>query len=326
MSSREFLFVLGIVLLALSVSACSGTTKSKGAVAQRDAQGSPGDSGLEVGSTDSSTEDDPCSQMFSNLYVEVDSISEGNFVVRKLHKSVRDRQTGEQAPVTYATLTSQGRTVAVFDGVSYGLVGNATDFGFADLLGGQSRQLVVSLTVPRGGRHWIVDLSGDGTVVFDTNDWDLDDEDGCIHDFDDDGIKEISLSITAFRLFRGMAPAESPLPSVVFKYQPVSRKFMPDVDFFARGLNGIEDDVAAIDPDEDPDTETPGQYLAQRLDILLRYIYAGREADGWAFFDAAYKPTNGEELKQQIKRKLNSEPVYRYVYGMPALPRPPIQN
>jgi hypothetical protein len=324
MASREFPFVLGIVLLAFSLGACSESAKSKAAASQNRAA-NPNDSSLEVDQTDSTTEDDPCSQMFSNLFVKVDTISDGNFVVTKLHKSVRDNQTGQQMPVTYATLTSQGRTVAVFDGVYYPL-GNSVQFGFADLLGNQSKQLVVSMTVPRGGRHWIVDLSGEGAAVFDSHDWSLGNEDVCVHDYDNDGIKEIQLSITSFWGFGSMSMADSPLPPVVFKYQSVAKKFMPDVEMFARGLNGIEDDAAAIDPDEDPETETPGQYLAPRLDILLRYIYAGKEADGWAFFDAAYKPTNGEELKQQIRRTLNSEPVYRYVYGMPALPRPTIQN
>jgi len=316
--------LLGIVLLAFSLSACSGSAKTKGAASQNRAANS-NDSSLEVDQTGSSTEDDPCSQMFSNLFVKLDTISDGNFVVTKMHKSVRDNQTGQQMPVTYATLTSQGKTVGVFEGVYYPL-GNSTYFGFADLLGAQSKQLIVSETVPRGGRHWIVDLSGEGTVVFDSYDWGLGNEDVCIHDYDDDGVKEIQLAITAFWGFGSMSMADSPMPPVVFKYQPVARKFMPDVEMFARGLNGIDDDVAAIDPDEDSDTETPGQYLAPRLDILLRYVYAGKEADGWAFFDAAYKPTNGEELKQQIKRKLTGEPVYRHVYGMPALPRPPIQN
>lgn len=325
MSPSKSCLLIALVLLIFDVSACSHSAKSKGAPAQSGAQGSPGDSGIEVGSTDSSTEDDPCAQMFSNLFVKVDSISDGNFVVTKLRKSVRDNQTGQQMPVTYATLTAQGRTVAVFDGVYYPL-GNSMQFGFADLLGGQSKQLVVSMTIPRGGRNWIVDLSGEGTVVFDSNDWGLSDEDVCVHDYDDDGIKEISCAIRYFWGFGSMSMADSPMPEVVLKYQPVTRKFMPDVELFARGLNGIEEDVAAINPDEDPETETPGQYLAPRLDILLRYIYAGREADGWAFFDAVYKTSNGEELKQQIKRKLNSEPVYRYVYGMPPLPKPTIQH
>ena len=323
MSSREFPLLVAVALLALSSSACSGA-KSRGATQNR-AQSNPTDSSLEVDQTDTTTEDDPCAQMFSNLFVKVDTISDGNFTVTKLHKSVRDSQSGLQMPVTYATLTSQGRTVAVFDGV-YSPVGNFIQFGFADLLGGQSKQLIVSQTIPRHGRNWIVDLSGDGTVVFDSDDWGLSDEDVCIHDYDDDGIKEITCAIKYFWGFGSMSMADSPMPGVVFKYQPVAKTFTPDVEMFSRGLNGIEDDVAAIDPDEDPDTETPGQYLAPRLDILLRYIYAGREANGWDFFDAAYKPANGEELKQQIKRKLNSEPVYRYVYGMPALPRPPIQN
>src|SRR5207253_1325174 len=125
--------------------------------------------------------------------------------------------------------------VATFDGVYYPL-GNTAEFGFASLLGGEAKQLVISETVPRGGRHWVVDVSSAGAFLFDSNDWEVGREEVCVHDFDGDGIAELFMPITAFWGFGTMSMADSPMPGVVFKYDVKSRKFMPDKSAFARGL------------------------------------------------------------------------------------------
>jgi hypothetical protein len=58
--------------------------------------------------------------------------------------------------------------------------------------------------------------------------------------------------------------------------------------------------------------------LAVRLEIFLRYVYAGRESDGWSFFDKTYNLTDKQKV---IKRILEREPVYRFIYGMQPLSR-----
>jgi hypothetical protein len=276
---------------------------------------------IEVSPADATaSDDDPCSEMFSNLFVAVDSISYNGYEVVRLHKTIYDKATRADIPVSYAILRSGGRTIATFEGVYFG-AGNETDFGFASLLGGETKQLIVSQTVPRGGRHWIVDISSDGATLFDSYDWDLGREEVCVHDFDGDGVEEISLAITSFWGFWHMSMSESPLPSVVFKYEPNRRKYMPDKSEFLRGLTDIDEDVRKIDPNENPREGSKGPYLATRLDIFLRYVYAGRETDGWSFFDKTYNLKDKQEMKREIKHILNTEPVYRFVYGMQPMKR-----
>jgi hypothetical protein len=253
--------------------------------------------------------------MFSNFFVEADAVSYGGYEVVRLQKTVRDPHYNADIPITYAILKSEGRTIATFEGVYFG-DGNQTGFGFASVLGGDTRQLLVSQTIPRDGRHWIVDLSSNATTVFDCRDWGLGGEDVCIHDFDDDGVKEISLAITKFWGFGPMSMAESPLPGVVFRYDPNVHRYLPDKNAFARGLMNIDDDVQAADADENPSEGSKGVYLAVRLDILLRYVYAGSENDGWSFFEKTYNMADKEDVKREIKRILNAEPVYRFIYGM----------
>jgi hypothetical protein len=260
--------------------------------------------------------------MFSNLFVAVDSISYNGYEIVRLNKTVRDKEQGRDILMTSAILKSGGRTVATFGGVYDFLGENTTGFGLAPLLGNDTKQLVISETVRRGGRHWIVDISSDGATLFDSNEWEGGNEEVCIHDFDGDGVEEISLAITSFWGFWHMAMAESPLPSVVFKYEPNRRKYMPDKSAFVRGLTHIDEDVRTIDPDEDPREGLKGPYLATRLDILLRYVYAGRESDGWSFFDKTYNLKDKQDVKREIKHILNTEPVYRFVYGMRPIKRP----
>lgn len=311
--------VLAIAALMLIGGACARQARPK-SEASKNAAGSS-DPTIEVSSADNdSSSDDPCSEMFSNFFVKVDSIAYSEYEVVRLHKTVQDK-SNSVIPVSYGVLKSHGKTLATFDGVIYGPE-NATDFGFASLLGGETKQLLVSLTAPKSGRHWIVDLSSNAVTVFDSKDWDLDSEDVCIHDFDGDGVEEISLAITKFWGFGSMAVSESPLPSVVLKYEPGIRKYLPDKPALARGLENIDQDVQAIDPKEKPQGASKGPYLATRLDIFLRYIYAGRDRDGWSFFEKTYNLDDKKEIEQKLKATLDQEPVYNFIYLRNVKPKP----
>lgn len=306
----------GVALfLILSVVACSQRPRPASQASEKNAANRSADAVIEVAAADvTAASNDPCAEMFSTFFVEVDSISYNGYEVVRLHKTVHDKETGAEIPVTYVILKSSGRTIATFEGVYFG-AGNGTDFGFASLLGGETKQLLVSQTTPRNGRHWIVDLSQNAITIFDSKEWDLGREDICIHDFDNDGVQEVSLTITCFWGFGAMSMAESPMPGVVFKYDANDRRYVPDRSAFARGLSGIEEDVQKINPDEVPREGLKGPYLATRLDIFLRYVYAGRENDGWTFFDRTYNLTDKEQIEREIKRILNKEPVYRFIYG-----------
>jgi hypothetical protein len=309
-------------LLSLSAASCSLPSRSPASGSEQGAANRSANPVIEGQSADAATDwDDPCSEMFSNFFVKSDSLSFRHYKVVRLQKTVRDNEYNDDISVTYATLKTGGRTVATFDGVYFGL-GNSTDFGLASVLSGNTTQLLVSQTVPRGGRHWIVDLSSDGLTVFDSNMWNLSGEDVCIHDFDDDGVAESSMAISSFWGFGAMSMAESPMTGVVLKYDATVRKYVPDKQSFADGLTNIDEDVKKIDPDERLSNGLKGPYLAVRLDIILRYVYAGRLSDAWSFFDRAYNLEDKQEMKLEIKRILESEPVYRFIYGLqPVKPR-----
>lgn len=310
---RTAILLAAGLLLALSAVACSWPSQRSSRGSDQNSSNAPANPLID--GSPAGDPDDTCAEMFSSFFSGLESVSFGVFEVVRLQKTVRDPEYHADILVTYAALKSGGGTIATFDGL-YSGSGNRTEFGLASVLGGDTQQLLVSQTIRRDGRHWIVDLTSNIVTLFDSDTWEMGGEDVCIHDFDDDGVSEISMAITRFWGFDSMSMEESPLPGVVFKYDEAARKYLPDKLAFASGLTRIEEDVAAIDPNEDPEDNSKGSYRAVRLDILLRYIYAGRESEAWSFFDETYNLADKDKIKHEIKHILEFEPVYRFVYGL----------
>lgn len=253
----------------------------------------------------------------SNVFVGEDSLSYNTFEVIKLTKKVtleyppEMKLTPEVVEVSYAVLKKKGKVLAKFDGVYFG-AGNATDFGLFSFLGGGTKQLAVSQTIPRGGRHWVADLASDGRIIFDSADYGVGREEFSVIDLDKDGIYEISLPITEFYMFENMAMSETPLPEIVFKYEKKARKYLPaNLEFQAYSLRNIEEDLKRLDSNDGR------EYLSKRLDIVLRYVYAGKEDQAWSFFEKEYQRPDKEEMKSKIMAVLRDEGVYKHIYRPP---------
>ena len=99
-----------------------------------------------------------------------DALSYGGYDLVKLLKKVKLEETPSLTEVSFAVLKRKGKVLATFDGV-YSGVGNATDFGLFSFLNGEAKQIFVSQTIPSGGRHWVVNLSPDFHVIYDSGDW-----------------------------------------------------------------------------------------------------------------------------------------------------------
>jgi hypothetical protein len=252
-----------------------------------------------------SAEEEPT--QVNSVFVEGDSLSYNGYDVVKLKKRVKLEQTAGLTEVSYALLKKKGKVLAKFDGVYFG-VGNATDFGLFSFLGGEAKQLVVSQTIPRGGRHWVVNLSPDFRVVYDSGDYRVGREDLGVLDIDKDGRFEILQEVTAFYGFDHFSSAETPLPLVIFKYDEKVAKYLPASHLFQEyALKGIKSTIATLSSDE-------SWYLSRRLDIALQYVFAGKEEEAWTFFDREYKRPDKEEVKSQVKAVLREHPVYRFIY------------
>lgn len=264
----------------------------------------------------SPTPDKEYPKQLDDIFVGEDRLSYDGYDVLRLKKKVKYEYPNEKGEtesdlieVSYAVLKRRNHTLATFEGVYFG-AGNVTDFGLFQLLGGASKQLIVSQTIPRGGRHWVASLSPDFHVVFDSGDYGVGRAEFSVIDINKDGTYEISLPVTAFYEMQDkMYIAEIPLAEIIFKYDAKAKKYFPANSLFQDyALRGIESDIKTLSPNAE------SNYLSKRLDIFLRYVYAEKENEAWTFFDREYGLPDKEEMKSRIRGVLKDEAVYRYIH------------
>jgi len=193
---------------------------------------------------------------------------------------------------------------------------NATDIGLFPLSGSKTKQLIISQTVPRGGRHWIVELTANPKVIFDSGDYEVGGEELWAVDLDGDSVYEIWLFVTSFYgEFDQLSVASTPLPTVVFRYDRQAGRYLPaNRRYRDYLLKGIEAEISALPTEISPLRTAAGElYLARRLDVLLRFLYAGKEKEGWEFFNKAYTLPDAGKIKARVREVLQEAPAYKFI-------------
>lgn len=227
------------------------------------------------------------------------------YEVRTITKTVMDEYIDRPVDVSYVVVKRNGKSIAKFDGISHPL-GNSAEFGLCDLIGDDSKQLVIALTRSRGGRHVVISLHPKFRVLFDSFDYGVGREldDSSVIDIDKDGVFEISLPKVSFYGIEGLqSVSETPLTEIVFKYDAKRMKYLP--------ANHLFVDYALKGWDADKEKET---YQHHRFNYLLDCVFAGKEKEGWASFDEHYPSADKEIMRSRIKAILKNDPVYNYIY------------
>jgi hypothetical protein len=253
-----------------------------------------------------------------DIFTDDEELTYRGYTVRKRSKRVRLDVPPETEPIwgegDYVVLERAGKVVANFDAGMYTPMGNATSFGLFPLLGGGEKQLIVSQDISRGGNQWIVSLSPRARVIYDGDEYKAGREgnDMGIVDLDRDGVYEITQPVTRFYGFMGwkLAPARTPLPTVIFKYDQKAQTYLPANALFRDYL--LKDVAAARERLTGPDDHI--NHLADVLNIVLGYIFAGDEEGAWAFYEGAYNLPDKAEVKKEIEAELKDDPVYRFMY------------
>jgi hypothetical protein len=238
-----------------------------------------------------------------------EELTYNGYRVRKLHG--REKIEGQLWEGSYVVIERAGKVLMKLDAGLYTPMGNAVSFGLYPLLGGEAKQLIVSQDIFRGGQQWIVSLSERPRAIYDGAEFGAGREgaDMGIVDLDGDGVYEITQPLTAFYGFESLPPGWTPLPIVIFKYDGGARKYLPANALFQDYLLGdVEDAKARI---SGPDDRL--RHLADVLRVVLSYVFAGREPEGWVFYEEAYRLPDKADMKRKIKAELGDIPVYRFM-------------
>ncbi len=237
---------------------------------------------------------------------------------------VVERVEQKQEGFWFATLKKGEKVLASFE--EGGEQDYWTNFGLANFLGGDSKQLIVEQY--SGGAHccysyWVYDLSATARPVFASGKYGTGNSLVPL-DVDGDGLFELRHSVMTFDYFH-TSHASSVFPEALFaydkrsgEYRPANRRFQDYI------LRDIKDDfkefetVKAAGRDEEGEDIYAEKYFSAVLQVTLKYIYAGKPDEGWAFFDKQYRTHQGiskEKMKAEITEQLAGEPVYAYIYS-----------
>src|SRR5262245_45726269 len=252
--------------------------------------------------TPTSTEStQPKEILMSDIFTKEKSLSYNRFNIATIAKS-------KPIEFSYAVIKKNGRVLAKFESFHDGLM-NATDIGLFPLLGGKTKQLIISQTLPRTGRHWIVELAANPKVLFDSGDYEVGREEVWTVDLDGDGVYEIWLYVTTFYgEFDQLAAMATPLPIMRFRYAKRARRYLPaNHSYRDYLLKDIDTNISNLP------TVVGERYLASRLNVLLRLLYAGKEKEGWEFFDKAYTLPDADRIKAKVKAVLQEAPAYKFI-------------
>lgn len=254
-----------------------------------------------------------CAQTLDKIFTKEDTLLYRGYEVTRCYDS--------QDNVWFATLKKEEKVLATFK-TGYDKK-KWTNFGLFPFLGGNAKQLIIEQF--SGGAHccwsyWILNLLSHFEVLYDSQEYPVGYEVRPL-DLDKDGVFEFTQGILTFDYFDRLCHALSPIPTVVFKYEEKRNKYFPANHIFSQYLlNGIEEDIRKVREFNEKTNFTTyndagGDYLSRVLQVVLRYVYAGKEKQAWLFYDKEYHLPDKEEMKSKIGKKLENCLVHRWIYG-----------
>lgn len=303
--------IIILLVISLSGTACQNHFVSSQSVQNNQAQNNK----TTVNSSTSENTQIDDFEFFPNFYSKDNSITHNGFTAKKVLVNKKYDNDSPIAEIYDVILQRNGEKLLTFEGGYYPL-GNEMGFGLLSFLGNNEKQLIISDISYKSGRNWIVNLSQNPRILFDSEEYDGFREFIDIEDYDKDGTYEISLQKYETCGFDSLATIETPQVSVIFKYDKRENKFLPANHLYQDLIkNRIKKEISEM--------RNAGKNLEFRnvMEIFLEFIYAGMEKESWDFFDKNYletqtiqnsnfngiqENTNPIEIKEKARKKIEN--------------------
>jgi hypothetical protein len=249
------------------------------------------------------------------VFTEANRLSYRGYVIEKA------QDKGEES--WSATLRKGNKELAKFGN---GWNKEWTNFGLFPFISQEPKQLVVEQY--SGGAHccysyWVYDFSGHAErLLFDNGKYGTGNQLFPV-DLDADGAFELKHSVMAFDYFH-MSHASSVFPQAIYAYDKKSGEYRPaNRRFSTYALEGIETDIKELEKikaeaEADRDDIYTERHFSAVLQVTLKYIYAGKQDEGWSFYSREYRTHEGiskAKMRAEIEDTLREEPVYKYLYS-----------
>lgn len=242
-------------------------------------------------------------QPLEKIYTTGERLSYRGYTVTRTFNSV----TGKSYVVV-----KRGRKILArhSQGEGLGMI-DSSHIGLFPFLGGQGKQLIIEQS--SGGAHccysrWIYELTPSFKLIFNSDSYDVSDGFGKaeLADLDRDGVTELILSSNHFAYFH-LHFSASPLPTIIFKYNRKTHQYDPANPLFPKY---VLKDITVMKRDA---LNNAPYNFAWVLAVMLDYIYAGREAAAWRFYDRTYTLNDKASIRREIKATLRQDHIYRFI-------------
>ncbi len=258
------------------------------------------------------TEDAPNRQL-DLKFTEADEIRVGDLVIRLRTRTVNSScgMTGERTTFTFVTVERARRTLLTLDDASTqdDCYGSTAKYVVTSLAPGKTH-LVVAQETYRDAATLVAALDDTPRLIFKGGDFEV--AEAGFSDLNKDGVAEIHAVSDRYRYFHHLSNMNSPSPAVIFQYDAASGAYRPANPRFPELLP----DSAALERIKTASARNDFALPGMVFEIAIGYAYAGRAADGWAFFDQWFPGDAKEkaEARAALKKALDSDPVYRAVH------------
>lgn len=78
-------------------------------------------------------------------------------------------------------------------------------------------------------------------------------------------------------------------------------------------MRDIEQQKTKVRIEKSNTAQNDGDILGAILEVLLEYVYVGKEKEAWEFYEAEYNLPDKAEMKPKIKNRLKEDSVYQTI-------------